>query len=101
MKQLIKHILREETIKKFDKSNINRGKLSSAIEKVATDYIGEENICDLIAILQDKTYVLLVLFNGSSKWDLNTKIENYIKTIIPGIRFFSLINDTECGNNRK
>ena len=87
--------LKEETIKKFNKNQSERGELSDILENLAIDYIGEENICDIFVLYASGTYVVMVLYNGQSKWDLSSKLDTYLKSYIP-VRLFSMITDTKC-----
>ena len=98
LQESIRRILREETIKKFNKNQSERGKLSDILENLAIDYIGEENICDIFALYASETYILMVLYNGSSKWDLSSKLDTYLRSYIP-VNLFSMIKDTKCNEN--
>ena len=98
LKENIRKVLKEETIKKFNKNQSERGKLSDILENLAIDYIGEENICDIFALYASGTYVVMVLYNGSSKWDLSPKLDIYLRSYIP-VNLFSMITDTKCNEN--
>lgn len=99
MKEIIRHILKEETIKKFNKNAAERGELSDVLENLAIGYIGEENICDIFALYVSGTYVVMVLYNGSPRWGgLSAKLDEYLKSYIP-VSVFSMITDTKCNEN--
>lgn len=95
LKKYIRNILREETVKKFDKEDVNRGKFSDVLEKMVIDYVGKENICDVIAVYSQKYYIILVLYNGPSPWSLARELNGFIKKIVP-FELFVMITDTEC-----
>ena len=91
----VKETLREETIKKFKKENVNRGKLSNLLEELTISYLGEDKICDIVAIYEENTYIILVLYNGDSGHYLNEKLEIYLKSYIP-VALFAIITNTDC-----
>jgi hypothetical protein len=88
-------VLREETIKKFKKETVNRGKLSNLLEDLTISYLGEENVCDVVAIYAENTYIILVLYNGDSGNYLNEKLEVSLKAYIP-VSLFAIITNTDC-----
>lgn len=96
LQESIRKILREETIKKFDKSNANRGKFSDVLEKMVIDYIGKKNICDVEAVDSKGYYMIMVLYNGSSKWDLDRELDKFIRNLVPLLKFQVMIIDTKC-----
>jgi hypothetical protein len=91
----VKETLREETIKKFKKETVNRGKLSNLLEELTISYLGEDKICDIVAIYEENTYIILVLYNGDSGHYLNEKLEIYLKSYIP-VALFAIITNTDC-----
>lgn len=98
----MKVIVTEDQIKKFHRevNNLNYNKVSKAIEQLAKNYIGEENLCDIICYKSsglDEMYVLLVLFNGPSSYNLDTKVDKFIKSMLD-VKMFTLIKDTECND---
>lgn len=95
LKKSIRNILREETVKKFNREDANRGIFSNILEKITIDYIGEKNVCDVVAVVSQDLYVVMVLYNGSSPWNLNSKLDEFIKKILP-IRMFTMISDVKC-----
>jgi len=90
--------LKEETFNTFNKENAKRGKLSDVLEDLTIDFLGKENICDLIAMYARDTYVIMVLYNGSSKWDLQSKLDQHLRSYIP-VSLFSMITDRKCDQN--
>lgn len=98
MKERIRKILREETFNTFNKEKAERGKLSDVLENLTIDFLGEENICDLIAMYASGTYVIMVLYNGPSKWDLQSKLDQHLRSYIP-VNLFSMITDRKCDQN--
>lgn len=97
MKELIRHILKEETLKKFDRKLANRGRHSDSLEKLTINFIGEDKICDVIAVFSESIYVVMVLYNGGSRYNLDIELQKFLKSIIP-IKIFTMIADTRCGN---
>jgi hypothetical protein len=94
----MKVIITEEQIRKFNRESATQGKFSKALEQLTISFIGKENICDLVAVTTDeKNYVVLVLFNGPSSYNLSSKLDVFLKQFLP-IKVFSLITDTECNN---
>jgi hypothetical protein len=86
----------QETIKKFyNKEDKPRGKYSNRLEKMTTDFIGKDKICDIFALYSNKTYLVMVLYNGSSNNYLDEELQNFLKTIVP-VSLFTLITDTNC-----
>ena len=98
MKERIRKILREETFNTLNKENAERGKLSDVLENLTIDFLGKENICDLIAMYASGTYVIMVLYNGVSKWDLQSKLDQHLRSYIP-VNLFSMITDRKCDQN--
>lgn len=98
MKERIRKILREETFNTFNKEKAERGKLSDVLENLTIDFLGKENICDLIAMYASGTYVIMVLYNGVSKWDLQSKLDQHLRSYIP-VNLFSMITDRKCDQN--
>jgi len=89
----------QETIRKFyNKEDKPRGKYSDRLEKMTTDFIGKDKICDIFALYSNKTYLVMVLYNGSSNNYLDEELQNFLKTIIP-VNLFTLITDTNCKEN--
>ena len=97
MKKNIRRVLKEETIKKFNKGGVQRGKFSDALEKLAIAYIGEKNVCDVVAVFSDGLYVIMVLYNGSSPWTLDNNLNEFIRKILP-LKLFTMVTDTQCNN---
>lgn len=94
----MKVLITEEQIRRFNREHANQGKFSQALERLSISFIGEKNICDLIAMTaDDENYVVLVLFNGPSPYDLSFKLDVFLKKFLP-IKVFSLITDTECND---
>ena len=86
----------QETIKKFyNKENTLKGKYSDKLEKMTTDFIGKDKICDIFALYSDKTYLVMVLYNGSSNSYLDEELQNFLRSIVP-VSLFTLITDTDC-----
>ena len=86
----------QETIRKFyNKEDKPRGKYSDRLEKMTTDFIGKDKICDIFALYSNKTYLVMVLYNGSSNNYLDEELQNFLKTIVP-VNLFTLITDTNC-----
>ena len=86
----------QETIQKFyNKEDKPRGKYSDRLEKMTTDFIGKDKICDIFALYSNKTYLVMVLYNGSSNNYLDEELQNFLKTIVP-VSLFTLITDTNC-----
>lgn len=94
----IKRILREETIKKFDRKLANRGRHSDSLEKLTIDFIGEDKICDVVAVFSKSMYVVMVLYNGGSRYDLDIELQKFLKSIIP-IEIYTMIADVRCDND--
>jgi hypothetical protein len=88
-------VLREETIKKFKKETVNKGKFSDLLEELTISYLGEENVCDVVAVYAENTYIILVLYNGDSGNYLNEKLEVSLKSYIP-VALFAIITNTNC-----
>lgn len=95
LKSRIIKVLREETIKKFKKEAVNKGKFSELLEELAISYLGKENVCDIVAIYAEDTYIILVLYNGNTGNYLNEKLEVYLKSYIP-VELFAIITNTNC-----
>jgi hypothetical protein len=95
LKSHIIKVLREETIKKFKKETVNKGKFSNLLEELTISYLGEENVCDVVAIYAENTYIILVLYNGESGHYLNEKLEVSLKSYIP-VDLFAIITNTDC-----
>lgn len=92
----MKIIITEEQFKKFNKVDIESGPLGKAIKNVIINYIGENNICDIAVVYNTNTYVALILHNGPSRHDLDSKLQSFLKNIISEF-IIVIINDTDCG----
>lgn len=98
----MKFIVTESQIKKFNKENLNKGKFGDAIEQVILMYLEPYSICD-VAVFQsehDKNfYIGLIMFKGSSHYNLGGKIERFVKQFLPVnimIMVTDIIDDPNC-----
>ena len=94
-KEYIRKILREETIKKLNKTSVVRGEYSDALEELIRIYFREDKICDLTVNFVERTYVAIVLYNGESDSFASERLSKYLESYMP-VRVFAIISNTNC-----
>ena len=90
MKYIITEEQLETVVKKFNKENVNRGKLGHIIEEIVLSYF-QRPVCDVVAIFMPKTdyddttkfhYIVLILtpdyYGNATITEIRDSIENYI-----------------------
>lgn len=83
-------------ILKFNKENINVDEITKLIETLVFDF-ADFPICD-IAVTKSSDhdlYMVLILTPKSSRYNLDTSLQTFIKKYIP-VDVFVLINETDC-----
>ena len=97
----MKYIITEEqlrnTIKKFNKENIERDKLSDVMEELVLRFFENRSpVCDVVAVKVPKTsdYIVLVLTPKYIGNSIETRIAKYIEDYT-GIRPFVLLNTSQ------
>jgi hypothetical protein len=91
MKYIITEQQLDTVVKKFNKENVDRGKLGHRIEELVLNYF-ERPVCDVVAIFMPKTnydddatkfhYIVLIMtpdyYGNSTITEIKDSIENYI-----------------------
>ena len=100
MKYIITEQQLKNTIKKFNKENIERDKLSNIMEELVLRFFEntffESPVCDVVAVKVPKTsdYLVLVLTPKYIGNSIETRIAKYIEDYI-GIRPMVLLNQSQ------
>lgn len=81
MKYIITEQQFENTIKKFNKDDVDRGELGRAIEELVIHFMNGK-LCDIVAFKQNSFYIVLVLTSNRYGYDFQYKIAEYIKTYL-------------------
>jgi hypothetical protein len=94
----MKYILHESQIKKFNKEGVFKGKYGELVERLLEKVLKNEPICDMVVVNSLSNldlYIVLILYNGPSPWELQSKLENLIRNFLP-ISVMVMITDIEC-----
>jgi len=95
LQENIRKILREETIKKLNKEKVVRGEYSDSLEELTRIYFTEDEICDMVVMYVENTYVALVLYNGESDWFEGEKLSKFLESYMP-VKVFAIVTNTNC-----
>jgi hypothetical protein len=97
MKYIITEQQLKNTIKKFNKENIERDKLSNIMEELVLRFFENSSpVCDVVAVkvLPTPEYVVLVLTPNYIGNSIENRIAKYIEDYI-GIRPMVLLNQSQ------
>jgi len=78
MKYIITEQQFEDTIKKFNKDDVDRGELGHAIEELVRYYM-KGNLCDVVALKTNNSYMVLILTPKHYTYSYADKITKYIE----------------------
>jgi hypothetical protein len=83
-------------ILKFNKDILNVDEITKIIEVLVFDFV-DFPICDIAVTKSDVNdyYMVLILTPKSSRYNLDTSLQTFIKKYIP-VDILVLINETEC-----
>jgi hypothetical protein len=83
-------------ILKFNKDILNVDEITKHIEVLVFDFV-DFPICDIAVTKSDVNdyYMVLILTPKSSRYNLDTSLQTFIKKYIP-VDILVLINETEC-----
>jgi len=83
-------------ILKFNKDILNVDEITKLIEILVFDFV-DFPICDIAVTKSDVNdyYMVLILTPKSSRYNLDTSLQTFIKKYIP-VDILVLINETEC-----
>lgn len=83
-------------ILKFNKDILNVDEITKLIEIMVFDFV-DFPICDIAVTKSDVNdyYMVLILTPKSSRYNLDTSLQTFIKKYIP-VDILVLINETEC-----
>jgi nucleoid-associated protein YejK len=96
MKYIITELQIDSTVKQLNKDKAEKGKLSKIIEELALSFLGDKEICDIVATETDHTYILLILIPEWIGYKVDEKLEKHIEDFL-GINVMVIVaNSKDC-----